>query len=94
VSLAALGIKVMWSVVSGCQLVRDCHTVAAERVYDRASATYGLVGPYLFGHFGRRLVDQAAAEQDAVVLDVATVWVPKISSIGCDLHVRGRLKAA
>jgi ubiquinone/menaquinone biosynthesis C-methylase UbiE len=47
-------------------------TVAAETVYDRASATYGLVGPDLFGHFGRRLVDQAAAGQDAVVLDVAT----------------------
>lgn len=41
-------------------------------VYSRAAPTYNRVGPRPFTHFARRLVDLAAVEQGARILDVAT----------------------
>lgn len=41
-------------------------------VYSRAAATYNRLGPRIFTHFARRIVEQAAVRQGSRVLDVAT----------------------
>jgi O-methyltransferase/aklanonic acid methyltransferase len=40
-------------------------------IFDRASATYGQVGPGYFAHFGERLVERAGLAPGMRVLDVA-----------------------
>jgi O-methyltransferase/aklanonic acid methyltransferase len=62
-------------------------------VYNDAAATYNLVGPSFFVHFGRRLAQRAAIASDSRVLDVATgtgaVLVPAAELVGTGGKVIG-----
>jgi ubiquinone/menaquinone biosynthesis C-methylase UbiE len=62
-------------------------------IFDRAAATYDHVGPRVFSHFGRRLVELAQIPRGARVLDVATgrgaVLLPAAESVGTQGHVTG-----
>lgn len=72
---------------------------AAERkqvvagFFERASATYGHVGPDFFSYFGRKLVEHAALPLNARVLDVATgrgaVLFPAAETVGREGYVTG-----
>jgi hypothetical protein len=66
-------------------------TVAA--IFDRAAATYDLVGPPFFAHFGRRLVELARLAPGERVLDIATgrgaVLFPASEAVGPSGRVTG-----
>ena len=66
---------------------------AVAGVFDRASSTYGSVGPKFFAHFGRQLVKHAALPPNARILDVATgrgaVLFPALEAVGNHGFVMG-----
>ncbi len=55
-------------------------------IFDGAASTYDQVGPRIFSHFGRRLVEIAQIHPQSKVLDVATgrgaVLYPAIKAVG------------
>ncbi len=62
-------------------------------VFDRAAATYDQIGPEIFAHFGRRLVELTQISPGATVLDVATgrgaALFPAAAAAGAQGHVTG-----
>lgn len=62
-------------------------------LFDRTAATYDQVGPEIFAHFGRRLVDLAQISPGATVLDVAmgrgAVLFPAAVAAGARGYVTG-----
>jgi O-methyltransferase/aklanonic acid methyltransferase len=60
-------------------------------VFGRAAPTYDRVGPRIFSHFGRRLVELARIPRGADVLDVATgrgaVLLPAAEAVGPGGHL-------
>jgi ubiquinone/menaquinone biosynthesis C-methylase UbiE len=62
-------------------------------IYDRASATYGQVGPSYFAYFGSRLVERAGLTPGMRVLDVAcgrgAVLFPAAQAVGASGSVLG-----
>ena len=62
-------------------------------VYDAAAATYNLVGPSFFLHFGRRLANSIGIAPGSNVLDVATgtgaALVPAAELVGDEGRVVG-----
>jgi len=63
------------------------------RVFSQAATTYDRIGPGIFSHFGRRLVDLADIEAGAHVLDVAAgrgaLLFPAAAKVGTNGHVTG-----
>ncbi|PWT74857.1 MAG: hypothetical protein C5B60_06190 [Chloroflexi bacterium] len=59
-------------------------------IFDRASATYGQVGPGYFAYFGERLVEHAGLAPGMHVLDVAcgrgAVLFPAAQRVGETRH--------
>jgi ubiquinone/menaquinone biosynthesis C-methylase UbiE len=66
---------------------------ALAGTFHRASATYDQVGPNFFTYFGRKLVEHAALQLKARVLDVATgrgaVLFPAVEAVGPGGFVTG-----
>jgi O-methyltransferase / aklanonic acid methyltransferase len=63
------------------------------RVFSQAATIYDRIGPGIFSHFGRRLVDLADIEAGAHVLDVAAgrgaLLFPATAKVGANGHVTG-----
>ncbi len=64
-----------------------------SKIFDGAAPTYGHIGPLIFSHFGRRLVEIAQIPSGSKVLDVATgrgaLLYPAAESVGSDGKVTG-----
>lgn len=68
-------------------------TNSVSALYNRVAAEYGQIGPPVFDHFGRRLVELAGIEEGARVLDVAAgrgaVLFPAVGKVGSTGRVVG-----
>ena len=63
-----------WKITSNALCGYNDHTMKSEmaNLYSRVASTYGGVGPPVFSHFGRRLVELAQISSEAKVLDAGT----------------------